>query len=121
MSPHKTRGSDEVSLGPPAAGLAVGFGATMTRRRATHGRRTALPIGGENTTPGDHVNVGFFFFGALLKDPAWLLEGTSKRGRHVKLRPGREVDSAALAQLVHAAYVDIRARLRKWCGPEGPP
>jgi hypothetical protein len=60
----------------------------------------------------DHVNVGFFF-GALLKDPARLLEGTGKRGRHVKLRPGREVDSDALAQLVDAAYVDIRARLRK--------
>jgi hypothetical protein len=60
----------------------------------------------------DHVNVGFFF-GALLKDPARLLEGTGKRGRHVKLRPGREVDSAALAQLVDAAYVDIRTRLRK--------
>jgi hypothetical protein len=60
----------------------------------------------------NHVNVGFFF-GALLKDPARLLEGTGKRGRHVKLRPGCEVDSAALAQLVDAAYVDIRARLRK--------
>ena len=60
----------------------------------------------------DHVNVGFFF-GALLKDPACLLEGTGKRGRHVKLRPGREVDAAALARLVDAAYVDIRARLRK--------
>jgi hypothetical protein len=60
----------------------------------------------------DHVNVGFFF-GALLKEPACLLEGTGKRGRHVKLRPGREVDSAALAQFVDAAYVDIRARLRK--------
>jgi hypothetical protein len=60
----------------------------------------------------DHVNVGFFF-GALLRDPARLLEGTGKRGRHVKLRPGREVDSAALAQLVDAAYVDIGERLRK--------
>ena len=60
----------------------------------------------------DHVNVGFFF-GALLNDPARLLEGTGKRGRHVKLRPGCAVDSAALAQLVDAAYVDIRARLRK--------
>jgi hypothetical protein len=59
----------------------------------------------------DHVNVGFFF-GALLKDPAQLLEGTGKRGRHVKLWPGHEVDSAALARLVSAAYVDIRARLR---------
>jgi hypothetical protein len=58
----------------------------------------------------DHVNVGFFF-GALLKDPARLLEGTGKRGRHVKLRPGREFDTAALAELVDAAYVDIRARL----------
>jgi len=60
----------------------------------------------------DHVNVGFFF-GALLTDPARLLEGTGKRGRHVKLRPGREVDRAALAQLVDAAYADIKARLRK--------
>jgi hypothetical protein len=60
----------------------------------------------------DHVNVGFFF-GALLNDPARLLEGTGKRGRHVKLRPGRAVDTAALAELVDAAYIDIRARLRK--------
>jgi hypothetical protein len=60
----------------------------------------------------DHVNVGFFL-GALLKDPARLLEGTGKRGRHVKLWPGREVDSTALAQLIDAAYVDIKARLRK--------
>jgi hypothetical protein len=57
-----------------------------------------------------HVNVGFFF-GALLNDPARLLEGTGKRGRHVKLRPGRVVDSAAVAELVATAYVDIRARL----------
>lgn len=60
----------------------------------------------------DHANVGFFF-GALLTDPARLLEGTGKRGRHVKLRPGREIDSAALARLVDTAYIDIRARLRK--------
>jgi len=60
----------------------------------------------------DHVNVGFFL-GALLKDPARLLEGTGKRGRHVKLWPGRDVASAALARLIDAAYVDLRARLRK--------
>ena len=59
----------------------------------------------------DHVNVGFFF-GALLNDPAGLMEGTGKRGRHVKLWPGRDVNTAALARLVDAAYVDIRARLR---------
>jgi hypothetical protein len=59
----------------------------------------------------DHVNVGFFF-GALLEDPDRLLEGTGKRGRHVKLRPGCDVDPGALAALVDAAYADIRARLR---------
>ena len=58
----------------------------------------------------EHVNVGFYF-GALLDDPARLLEGTGKRGRHVKLRPGRPVDSAALTRLIEAAYVDIQARL----------
>ena len=58
----------------------------------------------------DHVNVGFFL-GALLDDPAHLLEGTGKRGRHVKLRPGRDLDSAALATLIEAAYHDINARL----------
>jgi len=59
-----------------------------------------------------HVNVGFFF-GALLADPARLLEGTGKRGRHVKLRPGHEIDAAALAELIDTAYADIRARLRE--------
>jgi hypothetical protein len=36
-----------------------------------------------------------------------------KRWRHVNFRPGCEVDSAALAQLVDAAYADIKTRLRK--------
>lgn len=60
----------------------------------------------------DHVNVGFFL-GVLLKDPTQLLEGTGKRGLHVKLHPNREVDSIALVQLVDSAYVDIKARLQK--------
>ena len=59
-----------------------------------------------------HVNVGFFF-GALLNDPAGLLEGTGKRGRHVKLRPGCEVAAPALGRLINTGYVDIRARLRR--------
>lgn len=66
----------------------------------------------------DHVNIGFFF-GALLGDPTRLLEGTGKRGRHVKLRPGREVDSEALGRLVEAAYIDIKARLRRSAGGAG--
>ena len=57
----------------------------------------------------EHVNVGFFL-GALLPDPARLLEGTGKRGRHVKLRPGVSVDKAALAQLIETAYADIKKR-----------
>ena len=58
----------------------------------------------------DHVNVGFYR-GAELADPAGLLEGAGKRMRHVKLRPGRETDVAALGDLVDAAYADIRSRL----------
>ena len=59
-----------------------------------------------------HVNVGFFR-GAELSDPAGLLEGTGKRMRHVKLRPGSKVNSAALRALIDAAYVDIKARLAR--------
>ena len=57
-----------------------------------------------------HVNVGFFH-GNALADPAGLLEGTGKRMRHVKLRWGTPVDTAALNALIAAAYRDIRLRL----------
>jgi hypothetical protein len=57
-----------------------------------------------------HANVGFFH-GAALADPASLLEGTGKRMRHVKLRPGKELDVEALSDLIAAAYADIRRRL----------
>ena len=57
-----------------------------------------------------HANVGFFQ-GAALPDPAGLLEGTGKRMRHVKLRPGKPLDEAALKALIEAAYRDMRDRL----------
>ena len=57
-----------------------------------------------------YASVGFFR-GALLADPAHLLEGEGKRMRHVKLRPGAKLDTAALDELIAAAYADIRARL----------
>src|SRR5438093_9619798 len=57
-----------------------------------------------------HANVGFFY-GAMLADPAGLLEGAGKRMRHVKLRPGKELDGEALSDLIAAAYHDIRRRL----------
>jgi hypothetical protein len=64
----------------------------------------------------DHVNVGFFY-GALLDDPARLLEGTGRRGRHVKLKPGREVDARALRALVAAGYADIKLRVLEYPHP----
>lgn len=58
----------------------------------------------------NHVNVGFFY-GALLEDPAGLLEGSGKCMRHVKLNPCRRLSAAALGDLIDAAYLDIKARL----------
>ena len=57
-----------------------------------------------------HVNVGFFY-GAVLEDPAGLLQGSGKRMRHVKLKPDQEPNTAALRDLIDAAYLDIGARL----------
>ena len=57
-----------------------------------------------------HVNVGFFL-GASLPDADGLLEGTGKFMRHVKLRPDRPVDAAALTKLIERAYADMKGRL----------
>jgi hypothetical protein len=58
-----------------------------------------------------HANVGFFH-GADLDDSARLLEGTGKRMRHVKLKPGQPVNAKALAALIDAAYLNIKLLLR---------
>ena len=57
-----------------------------------------------------HANIGFFQ-GAGLPDPAGILEGTGKRMRHVKLRPGTALNGVALEALVLAAYQDMRRRV----------
>ena len=57
-----------------------------------------------------HVNVGFFH-GAGLPDRAGLLVGTGRSMRHVKLKPGVELDESALATLITDAYRDIGIRL----------
>jgi hypothetical protein len=57
-----------------------------------------------------HVDVGFFR-GAELADPRGLLEGTGRFMRHVKLRPGEDLDASALRGLIHTAYTDIKRRL----------
>ena len=67
----------------------------------------------------DHVNVGFFR-GAELPDPKGLLEGTGRFMRHVKLRSGQEIDDAALGNLVHIAYADMKRRLEAEESVEGP-
>ena len=58
-----------------------------------------------------HINVGFFR-GAEIADPTGLLEGTGKLMRHVKLRPGCEVDAVALTTLIATAYLDMTMRLQ---------
>ncbi|MDP6653176.1 MAG: DUF1801 domain-containing protein [Gammaproteobacteria bacterium] len=57
-----------------------------------------------------HVNVGFFL-GAILPDPNGLLEGTGKHMRHVKLRPGVEINTAALLDLIDQAYKAVKSNL----------
>jgi hypothetical protein len=57
-----------------------------------------------------HVNVGFFR-GAEIADPEGLLEGTGRFMRHVKLKPGSDVDASALKRLIDTAYTDMRERL----------
>jgi hypothetical protein len=57
-----------------------------------------------------HVAVGFFL-GMDLNDPAHLLEGSGKRMRHVKLKPGVAINDAALQALIDAAWADVRSRV----------
>ena len=57
-----------------------------------------------------HVNVGFFQ-GAPLPDPARLLQGAGKYMRHVKLRPGVDVNADALHRLIETAYSEMKTRV----------
>jgi hypothetical protein len=61
-----------------------------------------VPFGYVNSFK-NHVNVGFFY-GASLEDARGLLQGSGKRMRHVKLKPGHEPNAAALRELIDAAY-----------------
>jgi hypothetical protein len=58
-----------------------------------------------------HVDVGFFH-GAVLPDPAGLLQGTGKHMRHVKVAPGLALDESSLDALIASAYRDILARVK---------
>jgi aspartate-semialdehyde dehydrogenase len=45
---------------------------------------------------------------AALPDPAWLLEGTGKCARHVKLKTRADVEKPAVRALLHAAVAAMR-------------
>jgi len=57
-----------------------------------------------------HINVGFYY-GAFLRDPARLLQGSGKRMRHVKLTSETAQNSAALTKLIESAWADIKSRV----------
>jgi len=57
-----------------------------------------------------HVHVGFFL-GSRLPDPAGLLQGSGRWMRHVKLRPGEDLDEAALEALIGVAYENMRGQV----------
>jgi hypothetical protein len=59
-----------------------------------------------------HVNVGFFR-GAEIADPRGLLEGTGRFMRHVKVRPGADLDATALEKLIGTAYLDMARRVKE--------
>lgn len=77
------------------------------------------PIGCVEEAPFAYVNVytvhvnACFFYGTSLADDASLLEGSGKQMRHVKLLPGQTEKDEALEQLIRAAYVDIKQRLKE--------
>ncbi len=56
------------------------------------------------------VNLGFYQ-GAVLPDPAGLLEGTGKALRHVKVHDAAAISAAALRDLILAAMAERRATL----------
>ena len=58
-----------------------------------------------------HVNIGFFR-GTEITDPQGLLEGTGKLMRHVKLKPGHDIETSALIELIETAYSDMKVRLQ---------
>lgn len=77
------------------------------------------PVGCVNMAPfayvdifSHHVHVGFFY-GASLDNKRGILEGTGKRMRHIKLKPGSLHDDKEISTLIHAAYADIKRRLNE--------
>ena len=56
------------------------------------------------------------FFGSFKRDPAittWMDEHSGELGamRHVKLRPGCDIDATALVRLIESAYSNMKQQL----------
>jgi hypothetical protein len=58
-----------------------------------------------------HVNLGFYH-GAVLKDPAGLLDGAGKNLRHVKIRSLSEISTKELGDLLKASLAERRRAVR---------
>ncbi|MEM7331660.1 MAG: DUF1801 domain-containing protein [Chloroflexota bacterium] len=58
------------------------------------------------------INLGFYK-GALLPDPASLMEGTGKKLRHIKMRALDEISNPAIRTLVEQAYKERKKALGK--------
>ena len=67
-----------------------------------------------------HVTISFFR-GADLEDPARLLEGDGKRMRHVKVKPGKELQAKALGALIQASYEEVKEALNRRAAEESHP
>lgn len=59
-----------------------------------------------------YVNLGFFY-GAILMDPAGLLEGTGKKLRHVKVRSLAQASDDATKTLIRESIAERRVALGK--------
>jgi hypothetical protein len=88
---------ETVRLGDNAATYGVG------PKKMTEGYAYIMPMRG-------YVNLGFYQ-GAMLPDPARLLEGTGKGLRHVKVRTPTAAGAVALRKLVRASLA-LRKRTR---------
>ena len=58
----------------------------------------------------DHADLGFNY-GAVIPDPAGLLEGTGDKFRHVKIRSSADVERPVLKELLKSAVEERRRAL----------
>lgn len=60
-----------------------------------------------------HVTLGFLY-GAQLNDQDHLLQGSSKRARHIKIKTSKEAGNSALGKLVKQAWTAGANAVSRW-------